>query len=200
VDFAQVLRRRRVVRSFLDEPVPQPLVDTVLEAALRAPSAGFTQGVEWVVLDEPPVVARFWELTTTPEWRERSRRFDGLRRAPVVLLPMCSPLPYLERYREPDKAGSGLEHEGAWPVPYWLVDAAFAAMLALLAAVDVGLGAAFLGVFRGEQPLLAELGVPSGWRPVGAILLGWPAPQDPPSRSLQRGRRRLEAVVHRGRW
>ena len=64
--------------------------------------------------------------------------------------------------REPDKASSGLgpdRGETAWPVPYWYFDAGASVMALLLGATDAGLGACFLGNFRGEQELLDALGV-----------------------------------------
>ena len=51
MEFGQVLRRRRMIRSY-DEAraVPSQAIDAVLAAALRAPSAGFTQGISLLVL------------------------------------------------------------------------------------------------------------------------------------------------------
>jgi nitroreductase len=119
----------------------------------------------------------------------------------VVAVALPDKQAYLDRYAEPDKAGLGLDAEGAWPVAYWDLDAAMAAMLLLLAAVDAGLGGWFFGVFHGEQRLLSELGVPPGHRLVGAVALGYPAPGERPSGSSRRRRRRtLDEVVHRGRW
>jgi nitroreductase len=69
----------------------------------------------------------------------------------------------------------------------------------LLGAVDAGLGALFFGIFEHEAAVLAELGVPAGWRALGAIALGWPAP-DRPSTSLSRPRPDLAAVIHRAGW
>ena len=85
-------------------------------------------------------------------------------------------------------------------MPYWFVDAGFAVMTLLLGAVDAGLGACFLGNFRGEAALGAALGVPAGRRYVGAVLIGEPGGDDPPSSSLARARRPRSAMVHRGRW
>jgi nitroreductase len=90
--------------------------------------------------------------------------------------------------------------DGPWPVPYWFVDAGFAAMVMLVAAADAGLGACFLGNFRGEPDLRAALGVPDDRRYAGAVLLGEAGGPDPPSPSLARGRRQVAQVVHRGRW
>ena len=198
MDFQEVVRRRRMVRSFSDRPVPPEVLERVLANAARAPSAGFAQGWAFVVL-EGAETELFWALTQDPGWRARTTR-PGLERAPVVVLPLASRRAYLDRYAEPDKAALGRHAEAAWPVPYWHVDAAFASLLMLLTATDAGLGAAFLGVFRGEAELLAALGVPGDHRPVGAVVLGYPDGDDHPSPSLRRGRRPLAEVVHRGRW
>ena len=199
MELSEVVRRRRMVRSFQDRPVDPSVLDAVLRSALRAPSAGFTQGWAFVVLEGAEQTDRFWRHTLPPGERD-DFRWPGLLRAPVLVLPLASQAAYLARYAEPDKAGSGLHEEGAWPVPYWQVDCAFATMLLLLAAVDAGLGALFFGIFRGERELLADLGVPDDHRPIGAVALGHPADDDRPSASLARGRRPLSEVVHRGAW
>jgi nitroreductase len=94
-----------------------------------------------------------------------------------------------------------MDVEAGWPLPYWDLDAAMAAMLLLLAAVDAGLGGWFLGVFHGEAELLAGLGVPPGHRLVGAVALGWPAADDRPGGSPRTRRRRgFAEVVHYDRW
>jgi nitroreductase len=85
-----------------------------------------------------------------------------------------------------------------WRVPYWTVDAAFASMLVLLTAVDEGLGALFFDVAQPDA-VRAAFGVPPTYDPVGAIAVGYAAP-DRPSASLRRGRRSPDEVVHRGRW
>ncbi len=186
-------------RNFTGAPLDPTEVDTLLDLALRAPSAGNTQGREFLVLEGPGETARYWDATTDTAWRERSRRFAGLSRAPVVVLAFSDPDAYVERYREPDKArADGAEVE--WVVPYWHVDAAFAVQTLLLAAVDRGVGAAFLGNFRGEEELKRSLGVPPSRRWLGAVLLGEPSLPDPPSASAARPRRRVDQAVHRGRW
>jgi nitroreductase len=198
MDFALVVRRRHMTRSFSPGELDPQLIQVVLRTALASPSAGNTRGTRFAVLFSEGARQRFWELTTTSDWWERNPRRAGLRRAPVIVLPLVSPLPYLKRYLEPDKAGSGLEDEAAWPQPYWVVDGAFATMSMLLACTNLGLGACFMGIYRGEEELLKFLGEqPSGpdglssqdntvTRALGAILIGHPDGQDPPSRSLGR--------------
>ena len=208
MELTDAVRRRRMVRSFSGRPVARPVLDRLLDLALRGPSAGNTGGWDAVVLQGPSETAVFWEATTTPQWRATSRRWPGLEKAPVAVVLFAHPDAYAERYAEPDKESSGLGAgvgasagaDGLWPVPYWFVDAGFPALLLLLAAVDADLGACFLGNFRGETALATALGVPGDRRYVGTVLLGEPGGDDPPSASLARGRRSADETVHWRHW
>ncbi|HVC69942.1 MAG TPA: nitroreductase family protein [Acidimicrobiales bacterium] len=218
MEFGETLRRRRMVRSFSGRAVPGPVLERILDGALRAPSAGNTGGWDLVVLEGPSETALFWQATTTADWRSHSRRWPGLEKAPVALVLYAHPDAYLERYRAPDKQGSGLGGRGrtvmgpgpgpgtepgpedGWPVPYWYVDGGFAALSLLLGATDAGLGGCLMGNFRGEEALAGLLGVPEGRRYLGTVLIGEPGGDDPASSSLARGRRKAGEVVHRSRW
>ena len=188
-----------MVRAFEDRPVDPHVVDDLLDLARRAPSAGHTQPWAFVVLEGPEETRRLWDVTLPAE-RRGSFRWPGLLTAPVVVLPLVSPGAYVARYAEPDKAAAGLgASTDAWPVPYWWVDGGMAVENLLLAATDRGLGALFYGLFGHEAAVLRTFGVPEGWRALGAVALGWPAP-DEPGRSAARPRPPLGDVVHRGGW
>jgi nitroreductase len=197
MEFAEVVRRRRMVRNFdPDRPVPAEVRDRVLANALRAPSAGFSQGWAFLVLEEPADRARFWAATRPPE---TDRWLDRMSRAPLLVVPFSHKDAYLDRYAEPDKGWTDRD-EGRWPAPYWDIDTGFAALLMLLTVVDEGLGACFFGVPPDYvQPLRTEFGVPDGYAPIGAIAIGYRAP-DPRSPSLKRGRRGTDQVVYFGHW
>lgn len=202
MDLRSTIRSRRMVRSFSGAPVSPETLDSLLELAVHSPAAGNADGREFIVL-EGPETARYWESTTTAQWRETSRRWPGLERASAIVVVIVSPDRYLRRYDEPDKTLSGLGSdagEQAWPVPYWFFDAGASVMALLLGATDAGLGACFLGNFRGEEGLLNVLGVQGPWRFAGAVLIGAPGGDDPPSESVARGRRPVSEVVHRGTW
>jgi len=199
MDFQDLLRQRKMVRSFADAPVPPEVLDRVLANAQRAPSAGFSQGWAFVVLVGPEETALFWDTVSDHDWRA-DPTMPGLVRAPVIIIPLTDEPAYLARYAEADKAPRGLQDADTWPVPYWLVDTSFATMLILLSAVDAGLGALFFGLNHTDDAMMGALGVPAGYRPIGAVALGWADGQDRPSPSLARGHRPIEAVVHRGRW
>jgi nitroreductase len=198
MELTEAVRRRRMTRNFSGRPLDPGVVDGLLAAALRAPSAGNTQGREFVLLEGADQTWRYWQAATDEAWRATSPRYEGLSRAPVVVLVFADPEAYRARYREPDKSPDGREPE--WVVPFWFVDAAFATMHLLLAATDQGVGAAFLGNFRGEDAVRASFGVPEGLRWLGAVLLGQGAEPDRASSSTGRHRRTLEESVHRGRW
>ncbi len=207
MDYTDVVASRRMVRSFSDVPVDGQVLLGLLDQARRAPSAGFAQGVDFIVLRGERETERWWEATTTPDWWERNPRRSSLRRAPCIVIPLANMDRYRSRYSEPDKMRalraanrSARATPDSWPVPYWFGDAAFATMLLLLGAVDSGLGAAFLGCFRGEQQLRRALLLPGSVKVFGAVLLGHPAPDDPPGSPTTHERRDLRSVVHWGAW
>ena len=204
MEWSEIVRTRKMVRDFTSQPVDPDVLRTILDDARRTPSAGFTQGLDWLVLNGPEQTAKFWDRTLPAE--ERSAfRWPGLLQAPVIVLPLADRSSYVGRYAEPDKAHSGLG-AGAdqWPVPFWDVDAGMSAMALLYGVVNAGLGALFFGIFRAEDELLADLGVPRRIRPIGAIALGHPTTaahlvgrEGSPSR---RPRRDLNDMVHYGSW
>ena len=196
MEFQHVVDRRRMVRNFDDRPVPPGLVDRILRNALRAPSAGHTQGWAFLVFEGADETSRFWDVAFPAE-RRATFRWPGLFRAPVVIVPLSSMETYLDRYAESDKGWTDRD-PARWPVPYWHIDTGFAALLMLLTAVDADLGALFFGIFRPDE-FRDAFGVPDSYTPIGAIALGYPAP-DEPSPSLVRGRRSVSDVVHRGSW
>ena len=183
-----------MVRSASPEPVEREQVHRILRTALRGPSAGFSQGQSFVVVWDPELRARVAELAGEPAYLLRGYP-AWLSAAPVLVVCCTSQEPYDRRYTETDKAGSS---QAGWPVPYRYVDAGCALMLLLLAAVDEGLAAGFLGIHR--VPGLGDLlGIPATVEPIGVVTLGHPAP-DRPSPSLRRGRRPDSEAIHHDRW
>ncbi len=191
-----------MVRSFSPEALEEGLVDDIVAAALRAPTAGNSGGTAWVVLEGAAETSVYFDATMDVEWLRANQDWaEGLRRAPVVLLAYASPAAYVARYAELDKADAGLGSDAdAWPMPYWYGDAAFGVMTVLLRAVDAGLGVCIVGTFRGEADLAAQLAVPEGWRLFCAVALGRPDGHDHRSASLDRPKPGFAERVHRGRW
>ncbi|MCV2491706.1 nitroreductase family protein [Geodermatophilus sp. YIM 151500] len=201
MEFREVVRRRRMVRDYDPyRPVPPEVRDRLLAHAVRAPSAGFSQGWGFLVLETAEERGRFWTATAPPPPARPDRWLTRMRRAPLLVVALSHRDAYLDRYAEPDKGWTDRD-EARWPVPYWDVDTGMAALLMLLTAVDEGLGACFFGVpAERVDAFRAAFGVPEGHRPVGVVSVGYPGSDDRRSPSLRRGRRPLDEVVHRGRW
>lgn len=195
MEFAAVVRARRMVRSYQDEPVEQAALERILDAARRGPSAGFSQGVHFVVLRDPADRVRMAELCDEAAYVAAGFR-PWVSTAPVHVVPCVRRADYEARYAAPDKARSTSPPE--WDVPFWWVDAGAALMLLLLATVDEGLAAGLLAV-EDTPGLRALLGLPDDVMALGVVTLGHAAP-DRRSGSLARGRRPIEEVVHFDRW
>ena len=190
MDFADVLRRRRMVRRYTGAPVDPTALERILDAATRGPSAGWAQGIAVVAVTDPTTIAAI--AVACGEERHIAGGFDPWLSTAGAMVVLCvEPEVYRTRYSEPDKNPAALEG-----VPWWWVDAGAALMAILLATVNEGLAAGYHGG-AGMDEVRAILGIPDDVETVGIVPIGHPAP-DRRSGSLKRGRR--PGTVHRERW
>lgn len=195
-DFAEVVRKRRMVRNFTDEPVAPEVLERIIATAQRAPSAGFSQGVVFVSVTDADTRLAIGRIGGEEHYVEGG--FDPfISGAPVQVVICTNEQLYHDRYNERDKVDDD-GNEIIWPVPYWHTDAGCSLMLVLLAAVNEGLGSAFIGV-PNPKDLQDLLGIPDDYQPIGVVMLGHAAP-DVKSGSLKRGHRSLDAIWHQERW
>ena len=200
MEFSEVVRRRRMVRDYdPDRPVPAEVRNRILQNALHAPSAGFSQGWAFLVL-EGADRDRFWAASSDGEPDEKYAGWlRGLQRAPLLILAFSHKDAYLDRYAEADKGWTDRD-ETHWTAPYWDIDTGMASLLMLLTVVDEGLGACFFGIQPERVPhVRSEFGVPDGYAPIGVVSVGYRV-ADRRSPSLKRGRRGTDQVVHHGHW
>jgi len=200
MDFVEVVRARRMTRSFSSAPVHSETIDHAVDLATRAPSAGKTQGWHVIAL-EGESLFRFWSVVFPKEQRA-TFKWPGLFDAPLVILWFADPQAYVERYSEPDKShtglGAGVE---AWPTPYWTIDASMALGTFLLAIENAGLGALLFAVFNNRDVLMTELAIPSHLELLGAVAVGYSAQgTKQPGVSASRKRRSPAQIIHRNRW
>ncbi len=196
MEFEKAVLKRRMVRHYKSDPVSADKVSRMLELAAHAPSAGFSQGVAYVVVTDPAMRKQVGVVQGENEYSSAGFH-KWISEAPVNIVVCTSEKIYHDRYREKDKVNEdGTEIE--WPTPYWVFDAGCSSMIILLAAVDTGLAASFTGV--ADVPGMKKLlGIPPEFHPVGVISIGSPD-KDVRSPSLKRGRRPMKDVVHYGRW
>jgi nitroreductase len=207
VEFTEVIRRRRMIRAFTGEPLASGTTERLLKVANRAPSAGFSQGHSFLVLEGKEQSAPLWEMLYESEASENATedadlaQVTALSTAPLVIVPLACKDIYLDRYAQPGKGWTDRD-ESRWPVPYWYIDTGFTALLILLAVVDEGLGAVFFGIPPENMPdFHTQFGVPDQWVPIGAIAIGHPDPaSDPVAPARASDRKSLDELGHRGRW
>ena len=149
MELLEAIHTRRSIRQYEDQPVPEEMVRTVLEAAMMAPSAGNVQPWQFVVVDDREIMVRIKD--THP--------YVGMAaQAPLGIL-VCGDL-RLEKY-----AG------------FWVQDCSAAMQNLLLAAHGLGLGAVWTGIHPVEERVArfrAIFNLPTPVVPLGFAVIGWP--------------------------
>ena len=117
MEFQEVVRRRRMIRNYRSDPVPEDAVERIISAILRGPTGGFSQGIDVIVITKPDMRQRVVEaLYDEPEPN------SPILAAPVQLIITVDEERYHRRYNEPDKLAVTGGTEIFWPVPYWFID------------------------------------------------------------------------------
>ena len=162
---------RRSIRSFTDQPVSEEQIEMLLKAAMAAPSCGNCRPWHFVVITDQGMREALLEAHP---WAQM------LAEAPVCIVPCGQP---------------SMSYPGA--NGYWIVDLCAATENILLAAVGLGLGAVWCGVYPLEDRITITrriLGLPEEVIPVAYIPVGYPAETKAPRTQYDPG------CVHRDRW
>ena len=117
MEFDDVIARRKMVRNFTANPGDPTALDRILDAARRAPSAGFTQGWGFLTLVGPTETERFWNATFDATGRA-GFRWQGLFNAPVIVVPCSNESAYITCYAETDMGWHDRD-PARCPGPYW---------------------------------------------------------------------------------
>jgi nitroreductase len=173
MDFETVVKRRRMCREFLDRGVPQEKIDRILDLASRYPSAGHTEPQEFIVVHNRRMKEDLAHAALDQMF---------VAQAPLVIVVVSDVRRSARRYGE-----RGVRF-------FSIIDGAFVAMLILLAVVEEGLGACFVGSFYDEQ-VQELLSLPQEVRPIGIIPIGYCA--EGPRRFPRRSRAH---IVHLDRY
>jgi len=196
MEFQDVIRKRRMVRHFTSEPIDQEVIHRILQVALKAPSAGFTQGQSFVVVTRADLRKRLGQLLGEEDEEYPEGEYPWVSEAPVLVVPCISEAAYHRRYQEADKRredGSEMD----WPYPFWHMDMGCSVMLLLLAVVNEGLAASFAGVFVKELTSFRELlHLPEEVLPAGVIAIGHPGHYPPPTRLKSRRKPENELIYY----
>ena len=203
MDFADILKQRRMVRHYESDAISREQIERIVRTVRRAPSGGFSQGQRLVVVTSADTRAEIAALLKEAEWVAQGRE-PWLSVAPVHIVVCTREQDYHDRYNEQDKLAvtGGVEVE--WPAPFWFVDAGAAMMLLLLAAIDEGLTAGVYGVTVPEMQRFKELlHIPDEVSVVAGVTVGKGRPDPNAAKSSSRmtqRRRTLDEVVRWEHW
>jgi len=137
MEFQDVIRKRRMVRSFESRALPREVVERILGNAQRAPSAGFSQGCSFLVLEGVEQARAYWDAVGPTD--SEAFRWQDLFKAPLLIVCLSNKSAYLDRYAEADKGWTD-RSEAHWPAPYWDIDTGMAALLILLGVIYLMFG------------------------------------------------------------
>ena len=180
MDFYEVIRTRRSIRSFSDKRVPDDVLKRVLDAARIAPSGSNRQPWQFIVVADP-------ELKQSLVSACHNQRF--IAAAPLVVA-ACG-------YDIEFDRGDWMGAHSAVGAPTAIVDVTIAMDHLILAARAEGLGTCWIGSFSDEQ-VKAILRVPEGWHVVALTPLGYPGDADAFTEVSER--KPLEQVICHNTW
>jgi nitroreductase len=198
MEFRDVLRRRRMHRAFLPDPLPREQIDRIANVIRHAPSGGFSQGGSIVVITDDEQRQAIARAFGDEHYSTEGRNY--IADAPVHMVISANESLYHARYNEADKLKSTGGVEVTWPVPYWFVDAGALMLLVLEAAIDEGLASAFIGHPDQKRIFDELLGLPEDVVPIGLALIGKPGEQPEIGSRLRSRRRDLSDLIHWEHW
>ena len=151
-EFTQTIFARRSIRKYTDKPVSEEAIETLLKAAMAAPSASNRKPWQFIVVTK---------RETLDSLAEAHRHGKMLFQAPLCIA-VCGDLTEMERY--------------------WVQDCSAATENILLAATALGLGAVWLGVYPRDERIEAVhpiLALPDHITPLNLVSIGHPAEEKP---------------------
>lgn len=181
----QLCERRKSVRDFQDRPVLPEAVEKIKAIASTSPYAAGRKNWQIVAVDDRATIRKMAELVRRHSeevgkslrddflegYSEYAKQFTSFETAPLLLVPVFGisrALSYMQREKDP--------HLAQWERDNYVKSIACVAMLILLAAESLGLGACFMtGPLLAEADLAEVVKVKPG-RHIGAIIpIGYPA-------------------------
>lgn len=172
MELKEVIRNRHSVRSFSPTPIPKHILDEILFSANQAPSAGNLQARDFIIIDDQTVKEQLCAAALDQTF---------LTEVPIIII-VCANQKRISPY---GTRGKDL---------YCIQDASAAVEHILLAAVDNGLDACWVGAFD-EQTVSKILRVPSYIRPVAMIPLGYSKKKGTATRRMD-----IKNLVHINHW
>jgi len=171
MDTFEAIFSRRSVRQYMDTPIPDEVLNKVLEAARWAPSWANTQCTRYVIVKDPETKARLADCLS-----KGNPATEAIRKAPVVIV-ACAELGKSGYYKN-----SPATDRGDW----FMFDVGIAMQNLVLAARALGLGTVHVGLIPDSKKVDAILELPEGVVSIEMTPLGYPSVESkgPPRKEL----------------
>ena len=185
----EAIEKRRSIRKYRDEPVPEELIDRLLEAARLAPSSSNTQSWKFKVITDPEIRKKLKDLALGQKFVEEApaviaccidlNAFGERGREVIKLIVSGAVRPSLGMILRSVRSGKDKDPERV--VVNGVINVSIATEHIALEATELGLGTCWIRAFdsRGTEELL---GLPEGVSVLCLLTVGYPA-QDPPPRA-----------------
>jgi nitroreductase len=191
-----LLMNRKSVRGYSNRPVSAEVKDTILQAAMRAPTAGNMMLYTILEVEDQALKDR---LAVTCDDQ------PFIAKAPYVLLLLADYQRWSDYYlaggveQACQKRGLPVRRPGVGDLLLACCDALIAAQTAVIAAEALGLGSCYIGDILERYEIHRELfGLPQFVLPVTLICIGYPV-EDQSARKLT-PRFAKEFIVHRNTY
>ena len=135
-EFVDFMRSHRSVRAYTDQPVPDELVETIVEAAQWASSSSFRQAYSVIAIRDDQKKQRLRELCSNQRWVEEV----------PVFLAFCVDMHRLDQACQMHGLNANLEHTETFLIA--ALDVGIVLQNAALAAEALGLGMVMIGGLR----------------------------------------------------
>jgi len=179
-DLMTIIKERRSVRKYEDRPVPDELLQQIMDSVKWAPSWANTQCWEIVVVKDPAVKERL-QASLPPKGNPA---FKAMVQAPVVLV-LCGKKGISGFYKD-----TATTKHGDW----MMFDFGIAAQNICLAAHSLGMGTVIVGLFDHNKAAEA-VQLPESHELIAMIPLGFPAKS-----GSAPARKEIDAFVHYEKW
>jgi nitroreductase len=173
MDISDAITKRRSIRSYKKQELPQATIEKFLEAAKQAPSAGNVQPWAFVVASSQK---------TKQELSMAAYGQKSLEEASIVIV-VCA-----------DEKRAAESYGTRGKILYCLQDTAAAIQNIILTACSLGLGSCWIGAFK-EDEIRKVIVAPEEMRPVALIPIGYP--NEAPS---ARDRRPLNEIMYKEKF
>lgn len=180
MEFMDLVLKRRSIRKYKADSVPEEKLKYVLETARIAPSWGNRQCWRYIIVTDEPLRKKIIERAPPPHAEGRPiRPRDWAAQAPIIIVGCADPT------KSGDKEGK----------PYYLLDMGISMEHLILAAAEQGLGTCWIGGGFDETVVKEALGIPKGIRVVALTPLGYPDEVTEP-----KPRKTIEEITSRNHW